>query len=92
MLYVVRLHYRKGELPRVESIAWVLGLVLLGVVVSIQSTADMIRKLFNVTRVSDVIVIFALMLLFTILIEQRIQLNKLRKKLETIVRDRAIGK
>lgn len=92
MLYTVRVHYRKGELPRVEAIGWSLGLIGLGIVVSFQSTADVIRRLFNVTRVSDVIVIFALMLVFTILIEQRIQLNKLRKKLETIIRDRAMGK
>lgn len=90
MLYVVRIHYRKGELARAEAMFWSISLILLGLVVSFKGTADLVRKLFDVTRLMDVLVIIALMVSFSLLIENRIQINKLRSKLEKIVRDRAI--
>ena len=90
MLYVVRIHYKKNELPKVEALAWSIGLIVLGVVVSIQESADFVRNLFAVTRLLDVLVIIALMGTFILLIENRIQISKLRSKLERIVRDKAI--
>ena len=90
MLYVVRIHVKKGELPRVEAVAWSIGLLLLGVIVSIKESADFVRNLFAVTRLLDVLVIIALMGTFIILIENRIQINKLRFRLERLVRDRAM--
>jgi len=90
MLYVVRIHYKKGELPKVEAIFWASMLLLVGVLVIIEQSANFIRTLFSVTRLTDVIVIFALMGVFFLLIENRIQINKLRIKLEKLVRDRAL--
>jgi hypothetical protein len=90
MLYVVRIHYKKNELPRVEAFAWSIGLVTLGVIVSVKRSADFVRDLFVVNRLLDVLVIIALMGTFILLIENRIQINKLRSKLERIVRDKAI--
>lgn len=92
MLYVVRIHYKKGELVRTEAAFWSISLILLGLIVGFKETADIVRKLFDVTRLMDVLVIIALMISFFLLIENRIQINKLRIKLEKIVRDRAIGK
>jgi len=90
MLYVVRIHYKKGELPKVEAIFWAIILLLVGVLVIVEQSANFIRTLFSVTRLTDVIVIFALMGVFVLLIENRIQINKLRIKLEKLVRDRAL--
>lgn len=90
MLYVVRIHYKKGELPKIEALLWSLGLIVLGLIVSIQQTADYVRHLFAVTRLLDVLVIIALMGTFILLIENRIQINKLRMKLDRLVRDRAM--
>ena len=61
MLYVVRIHVKKKELPRAEAYGWAIGLVVLGVIVSVQQSADFIRHLFAVTRLLDVLVIIALM-------------------------------
>lgn len=91
MLYVVRIHYKKGELPKVEAVIWSAGLLILGVIVGVQKTADYVRNLFAVTRLLDVLVIIALMGTFVLLIENRIQINKLRQKLDRLVRDRAMG-
>jgi len=91
MLYVIRIHYKKGELPKVEAYAWTLGLLILGVIVSIEQSANFVRNLLAVTRLLDVLVIIALMGTFILLIENRIQINKLRLKLDKLVRDRAMG-
>lgn len=90
MLYVVRIHYKKNELPKVEALIWSTGLIILGVIVSIKQSADFVRNLFEVTRLLDVLVIIALMGTFILLIENRIQINKLRTRLERLVRDRAM--
>ena len=90
MLYVVRIHYKKNELPKIEALVWSIGLIVLGVIVSIKQSADFVRQLFSVTRLLDVLVIIALMGTFILLIENRIQINKLRAKLDRIVRDRAM--
>lgn len=91
MLYVIRIHYKKGELPKVEAYAWTLGLIILGVIVSVEQSANFVRNLFAVTRLLDVLVIIALMGTFILLIENRIQINKLRLKLDKLVRDRAMS-
>lgn len=90
MLYVVRIHYKKSEIPKVEAVVWSVGLIVLGIIVSVRESADFVRNLFAVTRLLDVLVIVALMGTFTLLIENRIQINRLRSKLERVVRDRAI--
>jgi len=90
MLYVVRIHYKKGDLPKVEAVFWVTILFIIGTLVIVEHTANFIRTLFAVTRLTDVIVIFALMGVFVLLIENRIQINKLRRKLEKLVREKAM--
>jgi hypothetical protein len=90
MLYVVRIHYKKQELPKIEAFTWSFGLIVLGVIVSVKQSADFVRNLFAVTRLLDVLVIIALMGTFILLIENRIQINKLRSRLERLVRDRAM--
>lgn len=90
MLYTVRIHYKKNELPRIEAVVWSGALLLLGLLVATKSSADFVRHLFKVDRLSDVIVILALMGVFILLIENRIQINKLRIKLGRLVRERAI--
>jgi hypothetical protein len=91
MLYVVRIHYKKNELPKIEALIWSAGLIILGVIVSVKQSADFVRNLFAVTRLLDVLVIVALMGTFILLIENRIQIGKLRSRLERLVRDRAMG-
>ena len=90
MLYVVRIHYKKGDLPKIEAYFWASVLLLVGILVIVEQTANLIRSLFSVTRLTDVVVIFALMGVFVLLVENRIQINNLRRKLESLVRDRAL--
>lgn len=90
MLYVVRIHAQKKELPLPESYFWTGVLLIMGTLVIVPSTADFIRHLFSVTRLLDVIMIVSFMGTFILLIENRIQLGKLKNQLEKIVRSQAI--
>ena len=90
MMYVVQIHYRKGELPRPEAIFWYLSLATLAFIVIIPDTAQFLTRTFSVTRLMDLIVITALMITFYMLISMRIEIHKLKLKLEERVRDQAI--
>ncbi len=90
MLYVIRIHYKKRELPVEEASFWTIILLTVGTLVIVEQSAQYIRTLFSVTRLTDVLVILALMGVFITLIESRIQINKLRSQLEKIVRAKAL--
>lgn len=90
MLYVVRIHYKKSELPRAEAAFWSLILLILGTLVVVEESANFIRNLFQVSRLLDVVMIVAFMGTFIFLIENRIQITKLRSKLEKLTREKAM--
>lgn len=90
MLYVVRIHYKKQELPHVEAMFWSIVLLSLATIVIVPGSADAVRNLFQVSRLLDVIMIIAFMGTFIFLIENRIQISKLRSKLELLTREKAM--
>lgn len=90
MLYVVRIHYKKHELPRVEAIFWSVVLLSLATITIVPGSADLVRSLFQVSRLLDVIMIIAFMGTFIFLIENRIQISKLRSKLDKLTRVKAM--
>lgn len=90
MLYVVRIHYKKNELPRVEAIFWSVVLLSLATITIVPGSADLVRSLFQVSRLLDVIMIIAFMGTFIFLIENRIQISKLRSKLDKLTRAKAM--
>ncbi len=92
MLYVVRIHHKKGELPQTEFLFWIIIFIVLGAIVLLPNTARFITRTFAVGRLMDLITIIAFMIVFFMLIDNRIQIHKLRKKLEDQVRKKAMGK
>lgn len=90
-MYVVQIHYRKNELPRTEAMFWYLSLAALALIVVIPDSARFLTLTFSVTRLMDLIVIVALMVVFYMLVTTRIELHKLKKKLETRVREQALN-
>ena len=90
MLYVVRIHYKKQELPRVEAMFWSIVLLSLATIVIVPGSADAVRNLFQVSRLLDVIMIIAFMGTFIFLTENRIQISNLRSKLELVTREKAM--
>lgn len=92
MMYVVHIHYRKQELPITETIFWFTSLVILAIIVIVPNTARFVTQTFSVNRLMDFIVIVGFMITLYMLIDNRIQIQKLRKQLEEKVRDKAITK
>ena len=92
MLYMVRIHHKKSELPKTETTFWLVTFIVLGVIVIIPNSARFITRTFAIGRLMDLITIIAFMIAFFMLIENRIQIHKLRKKLEERVREKAMNK
>lgn len=90
MLYVVQIHFRKRELSRLETIFWYLTFASLAIIVVNPDTAQFLINTFAVSRLLDLIMIVAFMVIFYMLIDTRIQLHKFRSKLEEKVRAEAI--
>ena len=92
MMYVVHIHYRKKELPAIEAIFWYTTFVVLALIVIIPETAQFVTTTFEVSRLTDFITAIAFMVVFGMLIDTRMQMHKLRKKLEEKIRKEAINK
>lgn len=92
MMYVVQIHYRKNELPKLEAFFWYITLVVLAFIVIIPETANFVTETFDVSRLTDFLTAVAFMIVFVMLINTRIQVHKLRQKLETKTRKTAIDR
>lgn len=90
MLYVVRIHKRKNHLVPFEYGAWT-GLWIAFIVLTVfpQSVRGVAERL-NVARVFDLLVIIALMITVFLTFYNRIMINKLNDKLESVIRKKAI--
>lgn len=90
MLYVVRIHYKKGQLPKFETLFWGLLWMSLAIFVIFPRSLDAITRAFQIYRVFDLLTIVAFMILFAFVIYGRIEIFQVRKKLEDLVRAEAI--
>ena len=90
MLYMLRVHYKKGHFERIEFQLWLLvwiGFIVLAVFPQILQP---ITKQLHISRVFDSLVLIALMILTLINYFNRVSIRKLEKKLERTVREVAI--
>lgn len=90
MMYLVHIHYRKQELPRIETLFWFTSLTILALIIIIPDTAQFLTTTFSVNRLMDLIVIIALMVTFYMLVSMRIEMYKLNKKLEVKIRTKTL--
>jgi hypothetical protein len=92
MLYVVRIHRRKHHLEAFEYGAWI-GVWGIFIFLSIfPQTVSGIAETLHISRVFDLLVIIAFMVLVYLTFQNYITYKKLEKKLEEIIRKRAIEK
>ena len=90
MLYVARIHRKKGVLDRNEVFFWnTLWLGFIYVAFFPQTFRGLIQKL-QIARVFDLLVIVAFMIITFITFQNRITIKNLGKKLEEIIRKRAL--
>lgn len=90
MMYMVRVHYRKGTFDNFEYGAWIavwLSFIFLSI---FPQTIKGVVETFNIGRVFDGIVILAFMVLSTVSFQNRVGLKRIEKKLERKIREEAI--
>ncbi len=90
MLYVVRIHRKKGVLERNEVFFWnTLWLGFIYVAFFPQTFQGLIQRL-QIARVFDLLVIIAFMIITFITFQSGIKIKNLAKKLEEMVRKKAL--
>lgn len=91
MIYVVRIHRRKGHLDPFEYGIWLAlwcGFIFLTVFPQLIAG---ISQTLHIARVFDLLVIVSMMVLVTLSFLNRVETKKIEKKLEELIRKRAVN-
>lgn len=90
MVYFAYLHYLRGELNGMEILSWfVIWTVTIGIVIFPQ-LLQTFAQTFAITRVFDLMVVGAFILVISISYKVYIRTKKLEKKMEDLVREEAL--
>lgn len=90
MMYVVRIHRLKQHLPTFEARAWLVVWVVFIFLAIFPQTVGGLAQTLNISRVFDLLVIIAFMVLTYLTFTNRITYRKLEKKFEDIIRKKAL--
>lgn len=90
MIYFALLHYKKGALNRVEIGSWVITWFAVIVMVIFPNVVRKYAEGFAISRLLDLMIGGALILVFLMVGSAYIRVNKLEKKLEDLVRKLAL--
>lgn len=90
MLYVVRIHRRKQHLESFEYGIWIALWCMFIFLAVFPQTVNGIVETLNIARVFDLLVVIALMIIVFLTYMNRIEHKSLEKKVELIIRKRAI--
>jgi len=90
MIYWVRLHFRRQHFEFLEYILWVTLWILFIYLALFPQTVRGLAETLNITRVFDLFVILAFIIVTFITFQNRIFAKRLEKKLENVVREKAI--
>lgn len=90
MLYVVRIHRRKQHIDSFEYGVWcALWAVFIFLAIFPQTVQGVVQTL-HIARVFDLLIVIALMIIVFLTYQNRIQHKALEKKVERLIRQRAI--
>lgn len=90
MMYVVRIHYGKKRLDNIEYVSWILIWFSFIFAAIFPQTFRGVTEKLHIARVFDLLVIIGLMIVITMTLQNRMNSKDLEKKLEEIIRKRAI--
>jgi hypothetical protein len=92
MMYVVRIHYRKGQISFNESMVWV-GMWGMFILIDIMpGSFKGLAQTLQVARVFDLLVIIAFMILTVLTFLNRFNQKKIENKIEKFFRKQALKK
>lgn len=90
MMYVVRIHRRKAHLESFEYGIWLAVWAVFIFLNIFPQTVQGIAQSLHLSRVFDLLVMISLMIIVFLTFQNRIQNKKIEKKLEEIIRKRAL--
>jgi hypothetical protein len=90
MIYFAVLHFRRGELNRLEIISWLViwGFALLAII--FPDPLQAFARQFKFARLFDLIVVGGLILVILMVSKAYISTNRIERKLEKFVRSEAL--
>lgn len=91
MLYVIRIHRRKSHLDAFEYGVWLAVWSVFIILTIFPQFVLGIAQTLRIGRVFDLLVIVALMIIVTLTFLNRVETKKLEKKIEELIRKRAIN-
>jgi len=92
MIYFSLLHYRKGEINKLEEISWVVIWALTIFVVIFPELLRTFAQKFFITRLFDLMVVGGLVLVIAMVARAYVSTKRMEKKLEDLVRREALKK
>lgn len=90
MLYVVRIHYRKQHIETLEYWSWTWMWVVFAALATFPESFQGIAQSLRVSRVFDLLVVLAMMILVFLVFQNRMLFMRLEKKIEQITRQQSI--
>ncbi len=91
MIYFALLHYKKGELNGIEISCWVAIWVAVILIVIFPEVVRLYAASFAISRVLDLLIGGAFVVIFIMVASAYVKVNKLEKKLEELVRKIALN-
>lgn len=90
MVYVALLHYKKGQLNGMEISSWIIIWVIVILVVIFPEVVRIYANSFAVSRVLDLLIAGAFVVVFVMVSSAYIRVNQLEKRIEELVRKLAL--
>ncbi len=90
MIYFALLHYKKAELNGLEIYSWIIIWIIVILMVIFPSVVRTYAMEFAISRVLDLMIGGALILVFIMVGSAYIRVNKLEKRMEELVRKLAL--
>ena len=90
MIYFSYLHYRRHEFKRLEFILWEILWLGLVIVVILPQSVRFLLDAFSITRTFDLVVIAGVVILFGVTFRNYVNIKRIRKQLEEVVRKESI--
>jgi hypothetical protein len=92
MIYFAVLNYKRREINRIELMGWMIVWIGTIIVVVFPELLRTFAKTFLITRVFDIMVVGAFMLVISMVANAYIRTKRIEKKLEDLVRKLSLKK
>lgn len=92
MVYFALIHYKKGHLNGIEIISWILIWTVVILIVIFPQVIRVYAETFAISRLLDLLIGGAFVVIFIMVGSAYIRVSKLEKKLEDLVRKIALKK